>query len=159
MSYDCDVCPAYCCSYPRVILTKKDMKRLARHFGVGLAEARKRFTKKGAENGERVLRHRKDHIYKSVCRFLDRESRECTIYEARQSSPQRSVAVRRRLVGGGEGDEMSPEPSCATEPVRARPMPTRRASRLSWCGRSGAFVPTTAMTDPPGVATSSGRRG
>ena len=33
--------------------------------------------------GERVLRQRRDHIYKSVCRFLDRDERSCTIYEAR----------------------------------------------------------------------------
>ena len=80
-SYDCDLCPAYCCSYPRVVVSKKDLKRLAAHFGIGLETARKKFTKKGEAKGERVLRHRKDHIYKSVCRFLDRESRGCTVYD------------------------------------------------------------------------------
>ena len=83
VSYDCDLCPAYCCSYPRVIVSKTDLERLAAHFGVDLKQARKRFTKKGAEKGERVLRHRKDHIFKSVCRFLDQEERRCTVYEAR----------------------------------------------------------------------------
>ena len=82
-SYDCGRCPAYCCSYPRVIVSKKDLRRLAEHFGIGVKETRKKFTKKGAEAGERVLRHHKDHIYKSVCRFLDRETRRCTIYRAR----------------------------------------------------------------------------
>ncbi len=81
--FNCRNCPAYCCSYPRVIVTKKDLKRLARHFGISLKKARKKFTKKGEEKGERVLRHRKDHIYKSVCRFLDRETRRCTVYDAR----------------------------------------------------------------------------
>lgn len=83
LAYDCDLCPAYCCSYPRVIVSKRDLRRLARHFGIGRDDARRRFTKKGAERGERVLRHRKDHVYRSVCRFLDRETRECTVYEAR----------------------------------------------------------------------------
>ena len=81
--YDCDLCPAYCCSYPRVIVDKKDLRRLARHFGVSLKKARKKFTKKGDDPGERVLRHHKDHIYESVCQFLDRASRQCTIYRAR----------------------------------------------------------------------------
>lgn len=83
LQYDCDNCPAYCCSYPRVILSKKDLERLARHFGLSTREARKKFTKKGAEPGERVLRHRKDEIYGTVCRFLDRETRMCTVYDAR----------------------------------------------------------------------------
>ena len=46
-------------------------------------EARKRFTKKGEEKGERVLRHRKDEVYASVCRFLDPVDRSCTVYGAR----------------------------------------------------------------------------
>ena len=83
LSYDCEQCPAYCCSYPRVIVSKKDLKRLARHFGVGLEKARQKYTKKGEEKGERILRHRKDQIYATVCRFLDPEDRCCTVYEAR----------------------------------------------------------------------------
>ena len=81
--YDCHRCPAYCCSYPRIILTEGDIKRLAKHFGLSAKEARKKFTKKGEEPGERVLRHRKDEHYGTVCRFLDRETRMCTVYGAR----------------------------------------------------------------------------
>ena len=32
---------------------------------------------------ERVLRHHKDHIFKQVCQFLDKDDRRCTIYHAR----------------------------------------------------------------------------
>jgi Fe-S-cluster containining protein len=81
--YDCERCPAYCCSYPRIIIKKRDLKRLAKHHGISAEKARKRFTKKGEEPGERVLRHRKDEHYGSVCRFLDRDERMCTIYDAR----------------------------------------------------------------------------
>ncbi len=81
--YDCDQCPAYCCSYEHIGVTKKDIKRLARHHGLGVDKARAKFTKKGAEKGERVLRHRRDEVYGSVCRFLDQETRQCTIYDAR----------------------------------------------------------------------------
>jgi Fe-S-cluster containining protein len=83
LQYDCDNCPAYCCSYPRIIVTAKDLKRLASHFGMTPTEARRKLTKKGAEPGERVLRHRKDETYGTACRFLDRETRACTVYEAR----------------------------------------------------------------------------
>lgn len=81
--YNCDRCPAYCCSYPRIIVGKRDLRRLAKHHGIGEEEAARRFTKPGHEKGERVLRHHKDETFGTVCRFLDRETRRCTIYEAR----------------------------------------------------------------------------
>ena len=56
---------------------------MAKYFDTSLAKARQRFTKAGEEKGERVLRHRKDEHYGTACRFLDPESRECTIYDAR----------------------------------------------------------------------------
>ena len=79
--FNCMKCPAYCCSYDRVEVTKEDLLRIARHFGVSYREAEKRYTK--IAFGERVLRHQKDHIFKRVCQFLDTEKRACTIYEAR----------------------------------------------------------------------------
>jgi len=79
--YDCSKCPAYCCSYDRIEVTQRDVRRLARHFGLTYEQAEKRFTK--IAYGDRVLRHQKDHIFKSVCQFLDSDERRCTIYEAR----------------------------------------------------------------------------
>jgi len=79
--YDCAKCPAYCCSYERISVTKWDLKRLARHFGVDLDVATRRFTK--IVEGEVVLRHQKDDIYGTVCMFLDIKTRRCTIYAAR----------------------------------------------------------------------------
>lgn len=81
--YDCDSCPAYCCSYERIIVRNKDIRRLAEHFELSVEAATKKFTKKGEEKGERILRHRRDEHYGTVCRFLDREERRCTAYEAR----------------------------------------------------------------------------
>ena len=81
--YACDRCPAYCCSYPRIVVKEDDIDRLAEHFGIDRTTARRRFTKRGWEPGERVLRHQWDEIFESVCRFLDRGSRRCKIYEAR----------------------------------------------------------------------------
>ena len=80
--YDCSKCPGYCCSYPRIEVKDRDVKRLARHFGLDVAEAEKRFTRL-YEPGERVLKHRKDEIYGSICRFFDTDVRRCTVYEAR----------------------------------------------------------------------------
>ncbi len=81
--YSCDRCPAYCCSYPRIVVREVDIDRLAEHFGIDRDAACRRFTKRGWEPGERVLRHQRDRIYESVCRFLDREGRRCKVYEAR----------------------------------------------------------------------------
>ncbi len=81
--YDCQNCPSYCCSYPRIEVTAKDLQRLARHFGITAAAARRRFTKKGSDPGEVVMRHQKDATYGTACQFLDLESRRCTVHSAR----------------------------------------------------------------------------
>jgi len=81
--YDCLNCPSYCCTYPRIPVTQRDIRRLARHFGIEEDVAEKRFTKKGWAKRERVLRHQKDEVYGSACRFLDLETRLCSIHKAR----------------------------------------------------------------------------
>ena len=35
VKYSCAKCPAYCCSYPEIEATPRDIQRLARHFGLG----------------------------------------------------------------------------------------------------------------------------
>jgi Fe-S-cluster containining protein len=80
--YNCGNCPAYCCSYPNIGVTEADIERLARHFGVSPATAKRRFCKIGAESTA-VLRHHHDEHFGTVCRFLDRELRQCTIYLVR----------------------------------------------------------------------------
>jgi Fe-S-cluster containining protein len=79
--YDCLKCPAYCCSYDRIIVTKRDLSRLAKHFGIEPETAQRRFTK--IVEGEQVLRHQKDTVYGSICMFIDLETRRCTVYQAR----------------------------------------------------------------------------
>ena len=81
-SYNCSKCTAYCCSYDHIELSEKDLERLAAHFGLGVRAAAERFTKR-VEGRTRVLRHQKDHIFKSVCMFLDKDKRACTVYDAR----------------------------------------------------------------------------
>ena len=61
--FNCLKCPAYCCSYDHIEVTKRDIARLAKHFSLTYEEAEKRYTKK-IPDGTRVLRHRKDHIFK-----------------------------------------------------------------------------------------------
>jgi Fe-S-cluster containining protein len=80
--YDCTKCPAYCCSiYGRVQVSDRDLKRLARHLGLGVKETEARYTK--WNDDERVLRRRKDDLLGESCRFLHPETRGCTIYEGR----------------------------------------------------------------------------
>jgi Fe-S-cluster containining protein len=80
--FDCTKCPAFCCSiYERVQVTKRDITRLAKHFGVTFEAARRRFTRQWED--ERVLKKVKDTIFPETCMFLDQEKRGCTIYHAR----------------------------------------------------------------------------
>jgi Fe-S-cluster containining protein len=85
--YDCAKCPGYCCSYSRIAIKDFDIERLARHFGISKTAARLKFTYRyqTKELDEQLLRHRKDHIYKSTCMFFDQKERRCTIYAARPS--------------------------------------------------------------------------
>ena len=43
--YDCRKCPGYCCSYPIVTVTQRDLERLAKHLGLSEAECEKRHGK------------------------------------------------------------------------------------------------------------------
>jgi len=80
--FDCSKCPAFCCSvYERVKVTKRDITRLAKHFGVTYEQARFRYTR--LNDGERVLKRVGDTIFNETCTFLDQETRGCTIYHAR----------------------------------------------------------------------------
>jgi uncharacterized protein len=81
--YDCLNCPSYCCTYPRIVVTKKDIARLAKHYGLSDKAAKEKFTRKGEDPGERILLRQEDEHYSTACKFMDPEGRHCTIYEAR----------------------------------------------------------------------------
>jgi Fe-S-cluster containining protein len=81
--YSCSKCPAYCCSYPEIEVSTRDIERLAKHFELPYREAEERFTKYDAKEKVRLLRHHKDRIFDTVCTFLDQKTRRCTIYAAR----------------------------------------------------------------------------
>ncbi len=89
LKYNCLKCTGYCCSYDRIEVSGKDIKRLAKYFGITSDDVRTKHLKKYNHKDEEeiisevILRHKKDHIFKTVCKFLDSKSRQCTIYEAR----------------------------------------------------------------------------
>ena len=83
VNYSCKKCPAYCCTYEEIPVTARDIARFARHFGIDAAQAEERFTRVGKTGKARVLRHRKDSVFKSACVHLDQKERRCTVYEAR----------------------------------------------------------------------------
>jgi Fe-S-cluster containining protein len=81
-NYNCNECPAYCCSiYERVQVNKRDVQRLARYFGVSEDIARGRYTKVVSE--ERILRRKADPLMGKACMFLNTATRQCGIYHAR----------------------------------------------------------------------------
>src|ERR1700752_1706338 len=80
--YDCVKCPAFCCSvYERVQDTPRDIRRLAKHFGVTEEVATKRYTKLWEKESE--LRRKRDELFGETCQFLNKETRGCGIYHAR----------------------------------------------------------------------------
>jgi Fe-S-cluster containining protein len=95
MSYNCAKCPGYCCSYPLIPLNKRDVQRLADHFGLSFEDARVKFTKVDGEEPY-AMRRKADHHFGKICRFFDTEKRCCTIYTARPT-------ICREYPGGGCG--------------------------------------------------------
>lgn len=91
--YDCKKCPGHCCSYPLIVLAKRDVERLARHFGLAFATARKKFTRE-SDGRKYVMRRKPDVHFGRICRFFDTKKRCCTIYDARPG-------VCREFPGGG----------------------------------------------------------
>ena len=75
--YNCSNCPAHCCSYDYIEAKPADVERLAKHHGLAVEAASKRFTKLVQGGKLRVLRHQKDAIFGSVCQFLNLETRQC----------------------------------------------------------------------------------
>jgi uncharacterized protein len=82
-NYDCARCPAYCCTYARIAVEPRDLVRLGKHLGLLPETVRRRFTEKGEDPGEVILRHQKDKIFGTACCFLDLETRRCTVYAHR----------------------------------------------------------------------------
>lgn len=91
VNYDCSRCPGYCCSYPRIVVSDADIERLATHHDLDFKTAKRRFTQvyrfesEDEQIKERILKHRPDSVYKTVCQFFDQDLRRCTVYEARPS--------------------------------------------------------------------------
>ena len=80
--YDCSKCPGYCCSYDHIEVSDNDVRRLALHLDLPEDTVRQRYLKATGDDTT-VLRHRKDHVYNSMCVFFDQEERRCTVYEGR----------------------------------------------------------------------------
>jgi len=81
--YSCAKCPGYCCSYPEIEVTSRDIERLAKRFELSYREAEERFTKYDPKEKVQLLRHKKDKVFDTVCTFFDQKARRCTVYEAR----------------------------------------------------------------------------
>ena len=81
-AYDCKKCPGYCCSYPLIALSKRDVERLSRHYKLTFEAARAKFTKR-AFGRKYVMRRKADPHFGRICRFFDIEERRCTVYPAR----------------------------------------------------------------------------
>ncbi len=86
-SFNCSKCPGYCCSYHIIPVTRRDLQRLADHFGLSFAKAKAKFVTSGRaedkKDGEFKMRRKADPHFGKICRFFDIEKRCCTVYKAR----------------------------------------------------------------------------
>jgi Fe-S-cluster containining protein len=81
--YDCGKCPGYCCSYPLIEVGKRDIARLAKHFGITYAQAESRYTRFDRSEKVRSLKQQNDRHFGKICMLFDTRKRQCTVYEAR----------------------------------------------------------------------------
>src|SRR5262245_18968795 len=82
-TYDWATCRGYCCSYPLIEVTRKDIARLAKHHELDYAAAEQRFTYYDKDEKVRGLRKHQDEHFGKICRFFHPTERRCTIYAAR----------------------------------------------------------------------------
>lgn len=93
--YNCLKCPGYCCSYPVIGLTKRDVERLATSHGLTFDKARTAFTR-AAHGRKYIMRRKRDPYYGKICRFFDTKERRCTIYKARPAACRDYPGEKRR---------------------------------------------------------------
>jgi hypothetical protein len=71
-------------------VTRRDLKRLAAHFGIGFNKAKAKFVvkndEKEKEHGEFKMRRKADEYFGRICRFFDTEKRCCTVYKVRPAT-------------------------------------------------------------------------
>jgi hypothetical protein len=79
--------------YERVQVTPRDIRRLAKHFGVTEEVATARYTKMYQK--ERVLRRKRDALFGEACQFINPETRGCGIYHARPAVCREYPITRR----------------------------------------------------------------
>ena len=81
--YDCQSCPAYCCAYPIIQVNGADIKRLGKHLRHTEAETRANFTVMENSRVRRLKMTPDQQFQTDSCIFLDKDSRQCTVYEGR----------------------------------------------------------------------------
>ena len=93
--YNCSKCPGYCCSYPVIGLTKNDVKRLAKHFGIGFRKAKAKYTVP-RDDEDYTMRRKADVHFGRVCQFFDTDERRI---HAGRNGPMRAGVDGHRVTG------------------------------------------------------------
>ncbi len=84
-TFDCQRCPGYCCAYPVIVVTKRDVERIARHLEITPQDAESRYCR-AAHGYKRILKRQDDEHFGRICALFDTETRTCTIYKARPAT-------------------------------------------------------------------------
>jgi Fe-S-cluster containining protein len=81
VSYDCKKCPGWCCTYEIIQITKKDVQRLADHFGISYRRAKRKFTRPDGRGMALKMQHHPH--FKRICMNFDLKKKRCKVYEVR----------------------------------------------------------------------------
>lgn len=83
--FDCDKCPAHCCSYYEVDVTSKDIQVLAKGLRLSERTVERQFIVKSKEEGETrlLLKMTPDKLFGKSCALLNKEKRFCSVYHFR----------------------------------------------------------------------------
>lgn len=80
--FDCLNCPAYCCCYTSINITKTDVRRIARRFKISAEEVMKKYVQLDDEKSPE-MRMKKDRYFGMSCIFLHDAARICLLYNSR----------------------------------------------------------------------------
>lgn len=81
-TYDCTRCvPSWCCAYPLIAVTSKDIKRLAKGFGMTEEEVKSKHLRRVKDEKQWHLRQRQNEYRGKICKFYI--DNKCSVYEHR----------------------------------------------------------------------------
>jgi Fe-S-cluster containining protein len=134
---NCLKCVSFCCKVAGYVETRRaDIRRLAKHFGLTVAEFEAKHIVEKTRKGEKLIKSAGD-----TCQFLG-DDRRCTVYSARPRDCREYVCwdqydstvydfafFYQKTIGGQQRAEVKANEEAAREKAERREKARRRAKR------------------------------